>query len=980
MNCVYKKNKNKLSGIGSAKRSIAFFMCLLCFCSFAFTSYASEDSSNIVVRVGFFDFEGYHETGEQGQRSGYGYEYLHEMAKYTGWIFEYVDGTWDECQEMLKNGEIDLLTSAQYSEKREEVFDFSSTSMGTSYAQLTVADGNTTYSRNDFANFSGMKIGLLNGNSRNDKLASYATEMGFTYIPKMYDTQEELDLALQTGSVDSVLTSNLRKLNQERVIAQFAPSPFYAVVKEGNQELLNEVNEALELIEMNTPAFRYNLFQEYYRVDTSDTFILSREEQEYLDAKPTIRAVIRPGVSPLSDWEEGKFDGISADMMEYLLDGLDIKVEYICPDSLEEGYEMLTDGSADIACMFESDYNLAEEYGTRITAPYLSTYYSIVSRKQSGKELQAAKKIAVSKGSLTGIRYIESYYPDAEISALSSNYDAIEAVSKGKADMAVTNIYSAERALTDFTNLRATFISNEEQQFSVGVSQQADSRLYSILDKKINAMSSQVFNDILYEHTMFNQKSMSLGDYFRQHPMQIILISLIIFLVVIGILLYIMLINKKHANRIYNLAYIDELTGLWNMNGFVFQGNSLLGKKNEEDFAVVTIDLSKFSTVNENHGRETGDKVIQSMSNMLRRFQNEQTIVAHADGDHFLILFSYMSWEDLQTTLTAIAGTLTSYTIEDLTLRFNVHVGVGLVERKEGALLHAIDQAGVARNRCDTENPIVYMDKALRDRLQREKEIYDHVEIALEKGEFQVFLQPKVEMSSKKIFGAEALIRWNHSKLGFLSPAEFIPILEQSGVITEIDFFVLDQACKLVRKWLDAGLTPIIVSVNQSRAHFLKKDYVDRLQNMLIQYNIPAGYIELEITETLLGQETVSDIMIKKMRSMGLLISIDDFGSGYSSLYLLHQISVDILKIDKGLLDEGGKHEKVRNIMRRIIQIASDIDVDVICEGVETEEQVEFLMGIGCPYAQGYLFGRPVPQQEFELMLERTQSLEKERG
>lgn len=190
-------------------------------------------------------------------------------------------------------------------------------------------------------------------------------------------------------------------------------------------------------------------------------------------------------------------------------------------------------------------------------------------------------------------------------------------------------------------------------------------------------------------------------------------------------------------------------------------------------------------------------------------------------------------------------------------------------------------------------------------------------------------------------------------------------------MVTEVDFFVLEQACKLIRKWLDAGQEPIIISVNQSRVHFLRSNYIERLQDMIIKYNIPPSHIELEITETLFGQEAISDNIIKRIKSLGFLISIDDFGSGYSSLHLLHQISIDVLKIDKALLDESEKQEKMRNIIHRIVQIAADLNVEVICEGVETIEQMKFLLGIDCLYAQGFLFSKPLPQTEFELLLKK---------
>lgn len=954
----------------SVKICVIFLMYSMIFLCLPSISYAQPSGSTRVVRVGFFEFDGYHEIDEQNRRSGYGYEYLHEMAKYTDWVFEYVDGTWEECQEMLKNGEIDFLTSAQYSQSRDEIFDFSATSMGTSYAQLTVLAHNTSFGRNDFTHFNGIHIGLLAGNSRNERLAEFAVEKGFSYRSTIYETQENLEYALKSGAVDAVLTSSLRKLDNEAVIAQFAPSPFYGIVKAGDDELLQEVNFALEAIEMNNPAFRYNLYQEYYGADTADTFVLSREEKEYLNENPTIRAVVRPGAAPISDWKNNEFQGITADFMNGLLSDLNLQIEYIYPPSLEEGYELLASGDADIMCLFESDYNLAERYNARITTPYLNTSCSMISRKQGKPNMKARQTIAVAEGTLFGPNYVREHYSDAKMLPVPSYHDAIETVANGEADLALVNIYTAEQEIANYPNLRATFISDAEQQFSIGVSQGADARLYSILDKKISTMSSQMFNDILVENTMFHQAPINLGTYFRQHPVEFIMICAAFFAVIVGVLLYIIIIKSRYAKNIYSLAYVDTLTELWNSNGFLLHGQALLTKNPKTSFAVVAIDLSHFYGINESYGRNFGDKVIVEMGHILRYFGNEQTILAHFEADRFFMLRSYSNKDEMHATLTEIISMLSSCKIDDLMLQLHAHIGVGFVESKENGLLQALDHASITRTKCTLDTPIVYMDGALKTSLLREKEIRNHAETALAQEEFEVYYQPKVNMLTREIIGAEALVRWNHSKLGFLSPAEFLPVFEKNNFIIELDFFVFEEACKLIQKRSDAGYEPIVISVNQSRAHFLKSNYIERLQNVLIKYNIQPKQIELEITETLFGQEAITNSIIKKLKSIGLLISIDDFGSGYSSLHMLHQISVDILKIDKGLLDESDKEEKMRNIIYRVVQIAADLNVDVICEGVESEDQMRFLLGVGCKYAQGYLFSKPLPLPEFERLLE----------
>ncbi|MDX5684949.1 putative bifunctional diguanylate cyclase/phosphodiesterase, partial [Clostridioides difficile] len=261
-----------------------------------------------------------------------------------------------------------------------------------------------------------------------------------------------------------------------------------------------------------------------------------------------------------------------------------------------------------------------------------------------------------------------------------------------------------------------------------------------------------------------------------------------------------------------------------------------------------------------------------------------------------------------------------------------------------------------------------FFNEDTRNRLYKEKRLEDNMNKALEKGEFIVYYQPKYSLDDvNEIEGAEALIRWNSPEFGFISPIDFVPLFEKNGFIVNIDMFVFEEVCKTLNKWINKGYTPVPISVNMSRVHLYRDNFIENITDLISKYNISPEFIELELTESVVfdNLNILIDIM-KKIKEIGFLISMDDFGSGYSSLNLLKDLSFDILKLDRGFLIETTDTKRGKIIISKIVEMAKAIDIKVICEGVETYEQVEFLKEIGCDKVQGYLFAKPMVLDEFE--------------
>lgn len=248
-----------------------------------------------------------------------------------------------------------------------------------------------------------------------------------------------------------------------------------------------------------------------------------------------------------------------------------------------------------------------------------------------------------------------------------------------------------------------------------------------------------------------------------------------------------------------------------------------------------------------------------------------------------------------------------------------------------------------------------------------EEQLDDLLQHTLDCHEFHVYLQPKYELSSMKIVAAEALIRWMSAIGGFLCPDDFIPYLERTGFIVRSDFFVLEEVCKKIRGWLDGGVQPTLLSVNQSGAHMLDEYYIERIHEVIQKYRIPARLIELEITESMFLSDSGKLIEImRQLRALGFVLSIDDFGAGYSSLNLLNRIPADILKLDKVFLNDVEKRKRSRIVISQVVEMAHKLGMKVVCEGVEKESQAKFLRDIACDMAQGFLFAEPMPMDAFD--------------
>ncbi|MEG2369047.1 MAG: EAL domain-containing protein [Raoultibacter sp.] len=413
----------------------------------------------------------------------------------------------------------------------------------------------------------------------------------------------------------------------------------------------------------------------------------------------------------------------------------------------------------------------------------------------------------------------------------------------------------------------------------------------------------------------------------------------------------------------------DALTGLYNTLAFLDEATQRLTENPSEQFDVLYIDIDHFKIFNEWHGRDAGDRLIKSLSNHLATLRDEhQGIAGYFGGDDFALLLPRKTVT--QELLTEIVQ-LSTADFED-SIGFLPVVGICEIDDNTADCWTLCDHALTALNsiKGNYTTRIAYYDNTMTQRLEQEPKILLEVQRALKNREFVLYWQPKCNALNNKIVGLEALVRWEHPERGFVMPGEFIPLLEKSGFIASLDLYVWEEACRTLQKWIGAGHRAIPASVNISRADLFSVDVPAALEKLVEKYQIDRSLLELEITESsYVEDENVSNIATQ-LQEAGFTILMDDFGSGYSSLNMLKDVTVDILKIDMNFLKPskttGNRGE---SILRSVISMAQLMDLDIIAEGVETREQVDFLLELGCPYIQGYYFYKPLSTEVLEKIL-----------
>lgn len=425
--------------------------------------------------------------------------------------------------------------------------------------------------------------------------------------------------------------------------------------------------------------------------------------------------------------------------------------------------------------------------------------------------------------------------------------------------------------------------------------------------------------------------------------------------------------EKSRAEKFqYHLEH-DDLTGLLCEKTFQERVTEKLPDIYPDSYCIVYLDIYKFKLINEMFGYEKGNELLCAIAKELQELADTHDgLCGRISGDKFVLFVPH-----IEVILSQFRRGKKKFR-EIIPIDIYLHHGIYVIADTTVPVAQMIDGALIAQKtiKGNYDNYVAYYDQKLKEQIVKEQEIISSMTDALDNGEFIVYLQPQYNYRDGSVSGAEALVRWKNPQKGLISPGEFIPVFETNGFIIRLDENIWEQVCMLLRKWIDAGRKPLPISINVSRADLLKGRVANKLMGLIEKYDLSPNLLRVEITESAYmdnPQKLIAEI--NSLSECGFMVEMDDFGSGYSSLNMLKEIPLNVLKTDLKFLTGAGIEGRKERILDSVIKMAHQMGMFIIAEGVETKEQADRLLQLDCEFMQGYHFSRPIPVQEFEKLI-----------
>lgn len=434
--------------------------------------------------------------------------------------------------------------------------------------------------------------------------------------------------------------------------------------------------------------------------------------------------------------------------------------------------------------------------------------------------------------------------------------------------------------------------------------------------------------------------------------------------------------HLTHVDQLEKLIYVDVLTGDRTYHKFKIDAQRILEKYPDELHFLVKLDIANFKLINQIYGYEKGNEVLCCVSKALEHMmRNENEIFARISNDEFIALFTLQNKNEIEGLNRKFIDNFQEFMGSDFSFQCKFPHGRFLVEPGYIRKVHIsemFEKVNVAHKAAKAEKTIefTFYDEQMTKEALRVKKIENRMADALKNEEFVVYLQPKYFLEDEQIGGAEALVRWKNENTDLFLPGTFIPVFEQDGFVTKLDFYVFEKVCWIIKSWIVGGVEPVTVSVNFSRLHLDNPDFVIQLCEIADRVGIERKYLEIEITETaILDNIDSMEVILSDIHDSGFTMSMDDFGSGYSSLGMLKDLHVDVIKMDRSFFVDQKDLERSKSVVGCVIQMAAEIGIRIVAEGVEEKAHIDFLRALKCDMVQGYYYAKPMPVEQFTELL-----------
>ncbi|MBQ3558638.1 MAG: EAL domain-containing protein [Agathobacter sp.] len=930
-----------------------------------------------VIRIGYDTNSNFIKEAD-GKFYGYGVEYLEKIAEYTGWKYEYInDESWHASLDKLRNGEIDLICTAHYTDDRATEFLYSDIPLGYE-ASLLYAKPDSEISYQDYEAMQGCKIGLLKESYSAQDFAAYALKQGIQYEGVYFERENEMMQALKADEIDMMVIGSRYATSKLKLVDTSGANAFYCIAEDDNAALIEEIETVLQQIMFDEPTFEGALNNKYFGHSAiSNAPLYTKEELAYIESIGQIKVKLIQDQKPSCYFEDGETKGIWVEVIKLLAQksGIDLVLEGSDTEEyaqetyekyLEDGYLLLRTQKA-LEHMRDLEGTIASNAITNVSVSYVKRQAAFVEDKYVSHVIATSKDLAYLEPMLL------EENPDYEIKYFENTKECLEALIRKEAGMVIQNSHRTSYLMQkpEYAEKLAIVPGVDHGSDVCLVATDEQELLINIINKAIHHISYAEINEIVKRELLMNPYAFEWEDIvYLYWEWMVVLVAII----AIALIIYTTLTHRLTAAKIQKKEYellqkkvqLDEVTGLYNRSYFYEMARELIAETDEE-MCIITMDISNFKIVNELYGMNVGDRLLKEIGQQVQKLdKNHHMIPSRFMADHYYMCMPKSEFDQIE-----FPKSFKTF-LEDMDIR--VVYGVFLVEdHKEMPINVMCDRAFLAahdKNYKYVEYIHFYNDSERQQQLV-EQEIEYEMEKALEERQFYIVVQPKYDPVTEKIVGGETLVRWQHPTKGIISPGIFIKVFEKNGFIIQLDYFVWEETCRLQAQMKQKGIQTVPISINVSRAHFYGSELQNKLRELIQKYNLETSDIELEITESICGEDSgnIYDL-IRELQNEGFKIAMDDFGSGYSSLNMLKEMPLDIIKMDLKFLD--GEEAKSRLILKALIEMAQSMGLKVVVEGVEILSQVEFLRQFQDCYLQGYYFSRPVVAETFEEMVEQN--------
>lgn len=941
--------------IKRGKSMLLLLMTLVFTSLMAMPAYANEDEKT-VIKVGYALNYGTVKSPIVSGGEGYGYEYLTKIFQSisTEYTLEFVLCNWADVPTLLENGHIDLFGPVTYTQDNATHYQFPTLDFGTNFFFLSTLRENDVYAYG-YDDIDGSTIAVQTGNPNEFRLHEFLEKEGWE-AEIVYFDDADYEAVMASNDYDFCLISSLQTLTTLSPVVTIGSCPFYYVTALGNDQLISLIEQGMEQVQQDEYLFQEKLYLEYYDYSILSANRITSAEYSLIQNHGVFNIGIENFRGPVSSLDgEGVFQGIAPDVIQMLSEIGGFEYNLIDMDAYSE---------QTLSTMLDFSFISYDDTiwdSTIASSPYCQLPCYLIERVMSGDD--AITNIGIlSHYGITEVAE-EGYLYGRAILEYTSALDMLDAYNNGQVDSIILTTATLNFLRDDFEDLNFTSTPMDMTlNLALSFSADYDSELIAIFNKLIAQLDQAAIDTTVIIHSVQDPDPYSFSTFMEENP-------LFLNVVIVFIIGFIALSEFVKRRAIYRQLNYDELTGLCTEHKFLQAVKKELSYGKNAEYSIISIDIDNFKYINELFGYNVGNIVLQKVATCVSKFSTNAICIARSNSDNFLLLLN----RELSSDTWAVCS---KDGIEHLEVlhpyigeTYNISFSIGVYNIKDPNLdvSFMIDCANIAREQGKHKATTTFYEfnsEMDTDRIIA-NDIVSNMVYGLEKEEFILQYQPKIHLKTGALVGAEVLVRWmKNGKL--IPPNQFIPLFEKNGFIELVDLYVLERTCMFLEKHPHSPK----LSVNLSGITLTTSNLVEHMQVVMETYHISASSIDVEITESAFVGD-YHDILskVEGLRALGLTISMDDFGVGISSLSRLKNLPLDTLKIDREFIIDALENHKGEQVLKNVINMAKDLQLETVAEGIETKKQEQLLENMGCDIGQGYYFARPLPEHEFIKLL-----------